>query len=69
MELKSLNPVLTEYAYYLKNDIIHNDKSINDLKPEDSVKIFLNKWKKKMEEKIQKELEAVEAKKKELTKS
>jgi hypothetical protein len=58
MELKSLNLVLVEYAYYLKNDIIDNDKSISELKPEDSVKMFLSNWKKRMEEKIQKQLEA-----------
>jgi hypothetical protein len=69
MELKSLNSVLIEYAYYLKDDIIDNDKSISDLKPEDSVKMFLNNWKKRMEEKIQKELEADKKIKEKITKS
>jgi hypothetical protein len=69
MELKNLNSVLTEYAYYLKNDIIHNNKSISDLRPEESVKIFLDKWKKRMEEKIQKELEDREKTKEKITKS
>ena len=69
MELKSLHLVLVEYAYYLKDDIIDNDKSISDLKPEDSVKIFLNNWKKRMEEKIQKELEADKKIKEKITKS
>ena len=69
MELKSLHLVLIEYAYYLKNDIVDNEKSIIDLKPEDSVKMFLNKWKKRMEEKIQKELEADKKIKEKITKS
>jgi hypothetical protein len=69
MELKNLNSVLIEYTYYLKNDIIHNNKSISDLKPEESVKIFLDKWKKRIEERIQKELEASEKIKEKITKS
>jgi hypothetical protein len=69
MELKNLNSVLIEYTYYLKNDIIHNNKSISDLKPEESVKIFLDKWKKRIEERIQKELEDREKIKEKITKS
>jgi hypothetical protein len=69
MELKNLNSVLIEYTYYLKDDIIDNDKSISDLKPDQSVKMFLNKWKKRMEEKIQKELEASKKIKEKITKS
>jgi hypothetical protein len=69
MELKNLESVLTEYTYYLKNYMIDNKKSLDDLKPHENVKVFLNQWKKRMEEKIKKELETIEAKKKELTKS
>ena len=69
MELKNLESVLTEYTYYLKDYMIDNEKSFSDLKPNESVKVFLNQWKKRIEEKIKKELEAIEAKKKELTKS
>ncbi len=66
MELKNLESVLIEYTYYLKDYAINNEKSLEDLKPDESVRVFLNQWKKRMEEKIKKELEAVEAKKKEL---
>jgi hypothetical protein len=66
MELKNLESVLIEYTYYLKDYAINNEKSLEDLKPDESVKVFLNQWKKRMEEKIKKELEAIEAKKKEL---
>jgi hypothetical protein len=69
MELKNLESVLTEYTYYLKDYMIDNEKSLDDLKPHESVKVFLNQWKKRIEEKIKKELEAIEAKKKELTKT
>jgi hypothetical protein len=63
MELKNLNSVLIEYTYYLKDDMIDNNKSISDLKPEKSVNIFLNKWKERMEEKIKREFGAVKNKK------
>jgi hypothetical protein len=66
MELKNLESVLIEYTYYLKDYAINNEKSLEDLKPDESVRVFLNQWKKRMEEKIKKELEAIEAKKKEL---
>ena len=69
IELKNLKSVLIEYTYYLKNDMIGNEKSFSELNSEESVAIFLNQWKKRIEEKIKKELEAIEAKKKELTKS
>jgi len=69
MELKNLESVLTEYTYYLKDYMIDNEKSLDDLKPQESVKVFLNQWKKRIEEKVKKELEAIEAKKKELTKT
>ena len=69
MELKNLESVLTEYTYYLKDYMIDNEKSLDDLKPKESVKVFLNQWKKRIEEKVKKELEAIEAKKKELTKT
>lgn len=69
IELKNLKSVLIEYTYYLKDDMIVNEKSFSELNSEESVAIFLNQWKKRIEEKIKKELEAIEAKKKELTKS
>jgi hypothetical protein len=69
MELKNLESVLTEYTYYLKAYMIDNEKSLDDLKPNENVKVFLNEWKRRIEEKIKKELEAIEAKKKELTKT
>ena len=69
IELKNLKSVLIQYTYYLKDDMIVNEKSFSELNSEESVAIFLNQWKKRIEEKIKKELEAIEAKKKELTKS
>lgn len=66
IELKNLKSVLIEYTYYLKDDMIDNEKSFSELNSEESVTIFLNQWKKKVEERIKKELEAIEAKKKEL---
>lgn len=69
IELKNLKSVLIEYTYYLKDDMIVNEKSFSELNSEESVAIFLNQWKKRIEEKIKKELEAIEAKKKQLTKS
>lgn len=66
MELKNLESVLIEYTYHLKDYAINNEKSLEDIKPDESVRVFLNQWKKRMEEKIKKELEAIEAKKKEL---
>ena len=69
MELKNLKSVLIEYTYYLKDDMIDNEKSFSELNSEESVAIFLNQWKKRIEEKIKKELEAIEAKKKQFTKS
>lgn len=66
IELKNLKSVLIEYTYYLKDDMIDNEKSFSELNSEESVTIFLNRWKKKVEERIKKELEAIEAKKKEL---
>ena len=69
MELKNLESVLTEYTYYLKDYMIDNEKSLDDLKPQESVKVFLNQWKKRIEEKVKKELKIIEAKKKQFTKS
>lgn len=69
IELKNLKSVLIEYTYYLKDDMIDNEKSFSELNSEESVTIFLNQWKKRVEERMKKELEAIEAKKKQLTKS
>lgn len=59
MELKNLESVLTEYTYYLKDYMIDNEKSFSDLKPKESVKVFLNQWKKRMEEKTKKEFKII----------